>query len=183
MPDSLYLLFTLDKLAYMLGEQGPDPVNSPDEVYRRYGSESEPHDVLSSMGMPLTQYSMPLSPRLDIDEANAINSSVVGGFALALPATLAAGPVGGLLATPVGAKLGQTFLTPDAESKDSALYGKTPYTMMGAGAGGALLGAWLARKKADSLGLTPEHASVLGGTAGLIGGAAGGYLLGRFLND
>lgn len=35
---SAYLRFTADKLAEMKGEVGADPVNNPEEIYRRYGN-------------------------------------------------------------------------------------------------------------------------------------------------
>lgn len=39
---SAYLRFTADKIAEMCqAESGPDPVNAPEEVYRRYGQNGE----------------------------------------------------------------------------------------------------------------------------------------------
>lgn len=53
-PSSYLESFRSDKLSYMDGcEAGPDPVNSPDEIYKRYGGGDEPYEKVSGYGEPV----------------------------------------------------------------------------------------------------------------------------------
>lgn len=214
MIQSEYLKFWADKLAYMSGcEAGPDPVNSPEEVYKRYGGDDEPYEKVSSYMFPdkISSYTVadaavsddpkvrraagrilkgsPNAYGMEVSAArkkfrrNAVNGALTGGAALAIPAGLIAGPVGAVVAAPIGAKMGYNIGTTNIDRRGNMMSGATPYSMMALGAGGAYTGSKLGRHYHEKLGLSPDDAATLGGTAGLLSGVVGGYFLGRHFSD